>query len=78
MELESIRREYLKGGLRREDLLDNPMAQFEKWMEQAIHSEVPDPTAMTLATVNADGEPTQRIVLLKHADEQGFVFYTNY
>lgn len=78
MDLESIRREYLKGGLRRESLHDDPMAQFEQWMEQAIHSEVPDPTAMTLATVSADGEPTQRIVLLKHADEQGFVFYTNY
>ena len=78
MDLESIRREYLKGGLRREHLCDDPMNQFEQWMEQAIHSEVPDPTAMTLATVSAEGEPTQRIVLLKHADEQGFVFYTNY
>ncbi|WP_394203114.1 pyridoxamine 5'-phosphate oxidase [Marinagarivorans algicola] len=78
MDLESIRREYLKGGLRRESLHDDPRIQFERWMDNAIHSEVPDPTAMTLATVSASGEPTQRIVLLKHADDKGFVFYTNY
>lgn len=78
MDLEAIRREYLKGGLRRNDLNDNPMAQFEQWMTQAIAAQIPDPTAMTLATVSAEGEPTQRIVLLKHADEKGFVFYTNY
>ncbi|HEY7774071.1 MAG TPA: pyridoxamine 5'-phosphate oxidase [Marinagarivorans sp.] len=78
MDLETIRREYLQGGLRRGDLCDDPMAQFEVWMGQAIAAKIPDPTAMSLATVNAEGEPTQRIVLLKHADEKGFVFYTNY
>lgn len=78
MDLESIRREYLKNGLRRNDLDSNPARQFERWMSEAIRSEVPDPTAMTLATVSPEGEPTQRIVLLKHADEKGLVFYTNY
>lgn len=78
MDLEAIRREYLKGGLRRNTLEDEPYLQFEKWMSEAIAAQIPDPTAMTLATVSASGEPTQRIVLLKHADEKGFVFYTNY
>ena len=78
MDLDAIRREYLKGGLRRKDLNDDPMVQFQLWMSQALEAQIPDPTAMTLATVNTDGEPTQRIVLLKHADKRDFVFYTNY
>ena len=78
MDLEALRREYLKGGLRHDSLESEPYKQFEKWMNEAIDAQIPDPTAMTIATVSADGEPTQRIVLLKHADENGFVFYTNY
>ncbi|WP_086934516.1 pyridoxamine 5'-phosphate oxidase [Agarilytica rhodophyticola] len=78
MELEDIRREYLKDGLTRESLESDPFKQFEKWMQQTIASKIPDPTAMTLATVDAEGQPSQRIVLLKHLDERGFVFYTNY
>ena len=78
MDLESIRREYLQGGLKREDLHENPINQFELWMNQCIKSEVHDPTAMTLATVDKSGQPSQRIVLLKHFDEKGFVFYTNF
>lgn len=65
-------------GLRRENLLDDPIAQFNIWLEQAIASGIPDPTAMTLATVSGSGQPSQRIVLLKHLDNRGFVFYTNY
>ena len=78
MDLEQIRREYLLGGLRREHLHDNPFQQFEVWLQQAVASQIPDPTAMVLATVDAGGQPDQRIVLLKQLDEQGFVFYTNY
>ncbi len=78
MDLEDVRREYLIGGLQREDLFDSPFKQFETWMAQAIKSEIADPTAMTLATVDSGGQPSQRIVLLKHFSEQGFVFYTNY
>lgn len=78
MDLEQIRREYLLGGLRREHLDDNPFQQFEVWLQQAVTSQIPDPTAMVLATVDAEGQPDQRIVLLKQMDEQGFVFYTNY
>ncbi|MEQ8407450.1 MAG: pyridoxamine 5'-phosphate oxidase [Gammaproteobacteria bacterium] len=78
MNLESLRREYLRGGLDREDLHEDPFEQFSLWMQQAIDLQFPDPTAMTVATVDADGQPSQRIVLLKHFDKQGFVFYTNY
>lgn len=78
MELEDLRREYLMGGLKLEDLADDPYQQFERWMAQAIEFKIKDPTAMSLATVDADGQPSQRLVLLKHADENGFVFYTNY
>jgi pyridoxamine 5'-phosphate oxidase len=78
MDLESLRREYLQGGLHRADLAANPFDQFALWMQQAIDLNLADPTAMTVATVGADGQPSQRIVLLKHVDQRGFVFYTNY
>ncbi len=78
MNLDSIRREYLRGGLRRDDLNANPLAQFEVWLQQSLDAGIPDPTAMVVATVNAEGVPSQRIVLLKKADARGFVFYTNY
>jgi len=78
MDLESLRREYLKGGLHRKDLAANPFDQFDVWMQQAIDLEITDPNAMTVATVGPDGQPSQRIVLLKHVDQKGFVFYTNY
>jgi pyridoxamine 5'-phosphate oxidase len=77
MSLEDNRREYDFGKLTRESLLDDPFAQFELWMNQAIESQVQDPTAMSLATVNAEGQPWQRMVLLKHFDKRGLVFYTN-
>ncbi len=78
MELENFRREYLQGGLKREDLSADPVAQFEAWLKQAITAGLHDPTAMTVATVDENGQPSQRIVLLKHVDQRGFVFYTNY
>ena len=78
MDLKSLRREYLQGGLSRQDLESDPFEQFSKWMQQAIDLQLADPTAMTIATVAENGQPSQRIVLLKHFDAQGFVFYTNY
>lgn len=78
MDLEDIRREYLQGGLHREDLADDPIVQFERWLKQTMDAGIQDPTAMTLATVDPFGQPTQRIVLLKHLDARGFVFFTNY
>jgi len=78
MKLESLRREYLKGGLHRKDLTPDPFDQFNLWMQQAIDLDITDANAMTVATVGADNQPSQRIVLLKHVDKAGFVFYTNY
>jgi pyridoxamine 5'-phosphate oxidase len=77
LSLENYRREYLQGGLNEEDLAADPFEQFARWMEQVIQAGVPDPNAMTVATVDASGQPSQRIVLLKQADKRGFVFYTN-
>lgn len=77
MSLEDNRREYDYGKLSRESLLDNPFDQFTLWMNQAIEAKVQDPTAMSVATVNSEGRPWQRMVLLKGFDQQGFVFYTN-
>lgn len=78
MDLESLRREYLMGGLQRNDLLDDPLRQFDVWMRQALELELREPTAMTVATVSAQGQPSQRVVLLKRVDANGFVFFTNY
>ena len=78
MDIGDYRREYSKGGLNRKDLSDSPYDFFEKWFTQAIEAEIPDASAMSLATVSADGKPTQRTVLLKLFDEKGFVFFTNY
>lgn len=78
MKLADVRREYLRGSLRRSDLAPNPIKQFQIWMEQAIEMEIGDPTAMVLGTATRDGQMSQRIVLLKGVDERGFTFYTNY
>lgn len=72
-----LRREYIRGGLRRKDLTDAPLPLFEHWLKQACEAKLPDPTAMCVATVDENGQPFQRIVLLKHYDEQGMVFFTN-
>lgn len=77
MSLEDNRREYDYGNLTRDSLLLDPFAQFDLWMNQAIESKIQDPTAMSLATVCSEGKPWQRMVLLKHFDSCGYVFYTN-
>ncbi|MHC6529748.1 pyridoxamine 5'-phosphate oxidase [Vibrio proteolyticus] len=77
MEIADIRREYNKGGLRRKDLSQDPIDQFNLWLQQAIEAGLTDPTAMTVATVDEIGQPFQRIVLLKNVEKDAFVFYTN-
>lgn len=78
MDIFQFRNEYLKGGLERSDLDDNPFKQFEKWFNHAVECKVKEPNAMVVSTVSPDGAPTSRVVLLKSWDENGFVFYTNY
>lgn len=78
MKLEDIRREYISQQLHRKDLAEHPVDQFERWFDVAKLAELSsDPTAMVVATVNAQGRISQRVVLLKSFDHQGFVFYTN-
>ncbi len=78
MDIGDYRREYTKGGLDEKDLSVSPFVLFEKWFNQALEANIPDASAMSLATVSASGKPSQRTVLLKMFDEQGFVFFTNY
>ncbi len=77
MDIGHFRREYLKSGLEHGDLLGDPVEQFSLWFNQARETDIPDPNAMILSTVSSDGQPSQRTVLLKYFDEDGFVFFTN-
>ena len=74
----AMRRDYEARGLTEEDLLGDPIAQFQSWFEDACRAEVFEPNAMTLATVGADGQPSARIVLLKGVDRRGLAFFTSF
>ncbi len=78
MDLSNLRNEYTQKGLTEEELEPDPFSQFALWFQQACTANLPEPNAMSLATVSATGEPSQRMVLLKYFDRQGFVFFTNY
>lgn len=77
MDLTHIRRDYADRGLDRDDLVDDPFQQFERWYQQACDNEILEPNAMSLATATAEGRPSLRTVLLKFFDPRGFVFFTN-
>lgn len=79
LKLEQLRNDYSLSTLELEATSDNPYVQFSEWMEAAIREQLPEPSAMALATVDADGQPSVRMVLLKGMKiNEGFVFYTNY
>lgn len=78
MDLHNIREDYSKQELSEAECDDNPIVQFERWLNEAIRAEANEPTAMNVATVNSDGRPEGRQVLLKEVNRQGFVFFTNY
>ncbi len=65
-------------GLEHENLAADPVVQFQRWYQEAISTQLPEPNAMSLATVGTDGQPSLRTVLLKLYDAEGFVFFTNY
>jgi pyridoxamine 5'-phosphate oxidase len=73
-----LRRNYSQQTLLETDVNPDPFIQFQLWFDQALQAQVPEPNAMTLATVSAEGKPSARIVLLKEADARGFAFYTNF
>jgi pyridoxamine 5'-phosphate oxidase len=78
LDIAALREEYAQRHLRRADLDPDPIAQFNRWLAEAVAARIKDPNAMSLATVNAAGQPSVRIVLLKGVGERGFLFFTNY
>jgi pyridoxamine 5'-phosphate oxidase len=76
--LADLRKSYERDELDEASCAEDPLRQFQSWLEQAIAAQLPEPNAMTLATVGADGRPSTRIVLIKGVDERGLVWYTNY
>jgi pyridoxamine 5'-phosphate oxidase len=78
MKIADIRKDYALRRLDESDVDADPFKQFHAWLREAIEAQVPEPTAMTLATAGASGRPSARIMLLKALDDRGFVFYTNY
>ena len=73
-----LRQDYSAATLDIADTRPNPIDQFAHWFEEALNAEVKEPNAFTLATINTEGRPRARVVLLKGFDHEGFVFYTNY
>ena len=78
MDLHNIREDYSKQALSEKECDALPIPQFEKWLNEAIRSEVNEPTAVNVATLDTNGRPSSRMVLLKEVNPQGFVFFTNY
>ena len=78
MSIADIRKDYRRAALTEADVDANPMVQFQQWFDEAVRADVMEPNAMCLATATPDAYPSARIVLLKGADERGFVFYTDY
>ncbi len=76
--LAELRNDYARGSLDEQHVDADPIRQFQLWFQQALDAQVPEPNSMTLATVDEQGQPSARIVLVKGADERGFVFFTNY
>ncbi len=73
-----LRKDYIRNELTEAGVADHPLSQFTLWINEALHAGLPEPNAMTLATVGLDLKPSSRVVLLKSFDQRGFVFYTNY
>lgn len=78
MNLGDVRREYARAAFDESNAAADPVEQFRRWFSEASRAELPEPNAMTLATADADGRPSARIVLLKGIDDLGFTFYTDY
>jgi len=78
IDIEHLREDYRLASLDVNDVDEDPIAQFGKWLKEALDAQMPEPNAMTLATCTPEGKPAARIVLLKGYDEAGFVFFTNY
>lgn len=78
MSIANLRKDYSHASLSENEVSADPISQFTKWFDEAIMAKVPEPNAMSLATVGADQRPSSRIVLIKEFDQRGFTWYTNY
>jgi len=78
LNIADLRIEYKREALDEHDVVSDPFGQFAAWFDEAVKAEVTEANAMTLATADAEGRPSARVVLLKGFDERGFVFFTNY
>jgi len=78
MSIAELRKDYSRASLSELDVAADPIAQFSAWLDEAISAQIPEPTAMSVATVGIDGRPSSRIVLLKQVDADGFSWFTNY
>lgn len=78
MKIADLRTDYRLQTLDETGVAPDAFRQFERWLDEALKADLPEPTAMSLATVGADGRPAARIVLLKGFDQNGFMFFTNY
>jgi pyridoxamine 5'-phosphate oxidase len=77
-DIAALREDYRQATLEIDEVAESPIQQFELWFQMAVNAKLKEPNAMVLATANAQGRPSARVVLLKGFDESGFVFYTNY
>jgi pyridoxamine 5'-phosphate oxidase len=78
MSIADLRKDYSRASLSENDVAADPVVQFSTWFDEALKAELPEPNAMSIATVGADGRPSSRIVLLKQVDADGFTWFTNY
>ena len=77
-QIQQLRKEYQEGGLTKADVAADPITQFARWFDMAVNAGLKEANGMAVTTCTPDGRPSTRILLLKHYDERGFVFYTNY
>ena len=77
-QIQGLRKEYGEGGLTKGEMQADPIAQFREWFDTAVAAGLKEPNGMAVTTCTPDGRPSTRIVLLKHYNERGFVFFTNY
>ena len=77
-DIQDLREDYRFGNLIEDQVPNSPIELFTQWFDDAKSAQIPEPNAMTIATVNQEGKPSARIVLLKGYNEEGFIFYTNY
>jgi pyridoxamine 5'-phosphate oxidase len=78
MDIAALRKSYEQGELDEASCAADPLLQFQRWLDEALAAKLPEPNAMTLATVGANGRPSTRVVLIKGLDARGLVWYTNY